>query len=124
MPHLLLPASMKDKSTICMGLHSFQSKTVIIIEPIYLVVISSLLEEAEGLPKSEIQSHFAKISSECQSIQKLVSDSTLFLSKFDLRTAQDVRPCVHKVSLLVAAYVCEDCPGPTSPAYVHSYLYV
>lgn len=50
--------------------------------------ITSLLSEADSVAKAELPVHFEKISSECQNIQKLVSDSTVFLTSWDLKTSQ------------------------------------
>ena len=62
-------------------------------------VILALLEEADNLSKDEIPPHFEKISSECQTLQKLVSDSIVFLSGYDKRTSQEVKLCVIKKNM-------------------------
>lgn len=52
--------------------------------------IMCLLSEAEELSKTELPLHFDKISSECQNLQKFVSDSVLFITGYDKKIAQKV----------------------------------
>ena len=52
--------------------------------------VCSLLEVAENLPKEQLPSHFEKVNSECQILRKYLSDSSLFLSKYVLKLAQEV----------------------------------
>lgn len=54
------------------------------------LVIRSLLDDANTLPKGDLPSHFEKISSEAQLLQKYISDSTVFITAYDLKTAQQV----------------------------------
>ena len=52
--------------------------------------IVDLLESASGLPKGELAARFDDISAELQALKKFVSDSTLFLTAFDLKISQEV----------------------------------
>ena len=54
------------------------------------IAIEDLLEEAKSLPVNELPGHFDVISKKCQSLQRLVSDATLYLASFELKTAQEV----------------------------------
>ena len=53
--------------------------------------IVGLLESASDIPKDKLIAHFDHVSSELQTLQKFVSDSTLFLASYDLRSSQLVR---------------------------------
>lgn len=54
------------------------------------IAIEGLLEIAKSLPKDGLSEHFDLISKDCHSLQRLVSDATLYLTSFELRTAQEV----------------------------------
>lgn len=67
--------------------------------PFYMyLVITGLLEEADGVAKGDLPSHFEKISAECRLLQKFVSDSTVFLTSYDLRNSQ-------RVSIIISLYI-------------------
>lgn len=52
--------------------------------------IVELLESAGTLPKDQLTAHFDHVSEELQSLKKFVSDSTVFLTSFDLKSSQQV----------------------------------
>ena len=52
--------------------------------------IVDLIDSAGTLPKDEMAAHFDSISAELQALKKFVSDSTLFLTAFDLKNSQQV----------------------------------
>ena len=54
------------------------------------LAISCSLELAESLAKDELPAHFENVFSQCSDIQKLISDSSLFLSSYNVRIAQKV----------------------------------
>lgn len=65
--------------------------------------IEDLLESAKSLPKDSLAGHFDLIAKDCHSLQRLVSDATLYLTAFELRTAQEVciiTECTHIVILI------------------------
>lgn len=43
------------------------------------------------MAKEDLPSHFDKISSECQDLQKLISDATIYLTDYDKKNAQQVK---------------------------------
>lgn len=53
--------------------------------------IVDLLKVASTLPKDQLMPHFDNISTEVQALQKFVSDSTSFLTAYDLQSSQQVR---------------------------------
>ena len=61
---------------------------------IFLSAIEELLSVAGGVGKDGLGKHFDSISSSCQELQKLISDSTVFLTPYDIRTSQQVCVCV------------------------------
>lgn len=60
-------------------------------------VIIELLESAGALPKEQLTAHFDRVSEELQSLKKFVSDSTVFLTSFDLKSSQQVGTGVDKL---------------------------
>ena len=50
---------------------------------------------AEDVAQCELKKHFDTIASEVQSLQKFVSDSTLFLTAYDIRNSQQVWLLTH-----------------------------
>ena len=52
--------------------------------------IGELLESASALPKDQLTAHFNDVSEELQCLKKFVSDSTVFLTSFDLKSSQRV----------------------------------
>ena len=60
--------------------------------------IVELLESAGSLPKDQLTAHFNRVSAELQSLKKFVSDSSVFLPAFDLKSSQQVRnKVIYKV---------------------------
>ena len=74
-------AGQRQEETADYYLHEFAGKKAAIVD---------LLDSAGGLPKDELTAHFDRISAELQTLQKFVSDSTLFLTSYDLRSSQQV----------------------------------
>ena len=54
--------------------------------------IEALLSSTADQPQDGLSALFDKMASECQALQKFVSDSSLFLASYDLRNSQQVRP--------------------------------
>ena len=59
--------------------------------------IVELLESAGTLPKDKLTAHFDHVSEELQSLKKFVSDSTVFLTSFDLKSSQQVSRLDNKL---------------------------
>lgn len=74
-------AGQRQEETADYYLHEFAGKKAAIVD---------LLDSAGGLPKDELTAHFDRISAELQILKKFVSDSTLFLTSYDLRNSQQV----------------------------------
>lgn len=77
--------------------------------------IVGLFDSASDLSKDQLTAHFNQISGELQTLQKFVSDSTLFLTSFDLRNSQQVR--THSCNSLILLLL-----GTSSPYYTCSTL--
>ena len=60
--------------------------------------IVDLLESASALRKEQLTAHFDRVSEELQSLKKFVSDSTVFLTSFDLKSSQQVLNKLNKSS--------------------------
>lgn len=74
---------------------------------LFCTAIEDLLEIAKSVPKDGLPEHFDLISKDCHSLQRLVSDATLYLTAFELRTAQEVHipqcSCIVMVSNVLMA---------------------
>lgn len=55
--------------------------------------IESQLSNASNVKQDELQLFFDEVNTAIQQLQKLVTDSTLFLTSYDLRTSQHVCAC-------------------------------
>ena len=59
------------------------------------------------MAQCELKKHFDTIASEVQSLQKFVSDSTLFLTAYDIRNSQQVWLLTHfYLPCIFAMYLC------------------
>ena len=56
----------------------------------HYAAIEGLLVTAKGIPPEHLPVHFDLISKECHTLQRLVSDATLYLTSFELKSAQEV----------------------------------
>ena len=54
--------------------------------------IEALLSSVSEQPQDGLSAHFDKMAAECQALLKFVSDSSLFLASYDLRSSQKVLP--------------------------------
>lgn len=70
-------------SSLCSKHHSFQLC-------FYCSAIEELLCAAEDVPQEQLPTHFDSISTQCHALQKFLSDSTLYLTSYELRTSQQV----------------------------------
>ena len=55
-----------------------------------IAAIEELLSGAEDVPQEQLPAHFDSLSTQCHALQKFLSDSTLFLTSYELRTSQQV----------------------------------
>ena len=49
-----------------------------------------MLSSAAEIPRDQVQQRFHEIANEVQALQKYLTDSTLFLTAYDVRTSQEV----------------------------------
>ena len=56
--------------------------------------IESQLSNSSNVKQEELQLFFDEVNVVIQQLQKLVTDSTMFLTSYDLRTSQHVRTCI------------------------------
>ena len=56
--------------------------------------IESQLSNSSNVKQEELQLFFDEVNVAIQQLQKLVTDSTMFLTSYDLRTSQHVRTCI------------------------------
>ena len=68
--------------------------------------IEALLSSTAEQPQDGLSALFDKMASECQALQKFVSDSSLFLASYDLRNSQQVHPPSLPPSLSPASNNC------------------
>ena len=89
-------AGQRQEETADYYLQEFARKKAAIVE---------LLESAGSLPKDQLTAHFDHVSEELQSLKKFVSDSSVFLTSFDLKSSQRVCTCmVTRYWLLIIKY--------------------
>ena len=67
-----------------------EPKASVVITMNMSVAIVDLLDQAADLDKKDLPPHFEKLSTELRSLQKYVSDSTVFLTSYDFKIAQKV----------------------------------
>ena len=62
------------------------------------------MSDASNVKQDELQLFFDEVNTAIQQLQKLVTDSTLFLTSYDLRTSQQVCACTvySKCSTLIS----------------------
>ena len=56
----------------------------------HIAAIEELLCGAEDVPQEQLPTHFDSLSTQCHALQKFLSDSTLYLTSYELRTSQQV----------------------------------
>ena len=86
-------AGQRQEETADYYIQEFARKKAAIVE---------LLESAGTLPKGQLTVHFDHVSEELQNLKKFVSDSTVFLTSFDLKSSQRV----SQYSLMINQSVC------------------
>ena len=64
-----------------------------------LPAIEKLLSAAWDVPKEQLPAHFDSLSVQCQALQKFVSDSTVFITSYELRSSQEVDRLLDCVEL-------------------------
>jgi len=78
--------------------HSIQIETCFVHACLIVLDIESQLSNASNIKQEELQLYLDKVSTAIQQLQKLVTDSTMFLTPYDLRTSQQV--CIFTVYLI------------------------
>lgn len=68
--------------------------------------IAGSLKLADSLDKEALPVHFEELFSRCSDIQKLISDSSLFLSAYDIRIAQQVGTILMCEDMCINKYQC------------------
>jgi len=65
--------------------------TCLAITCVIVLDVESQLSNASNVKQEELQLFLDKVNTAIQQLQKLVTDSTMFLTPYDLRTSQQVR---------------------------------
>ena len=91
-------AGQRQEETADYYIQEFARKKAAIVE---------LLESADTLPKGQLTVHFDHVSEELQNLKKFVSDSTVFLTSFDLKSSQ--RVSLYSLMINQSAYGMQNC---------------
>ena len=60
--------------------------------------LSDMLSGATEVPRDQLQQHFHQIACDVQALQKYLTDSTLFLTAYEVRTSQQVTHCARALN--------------------------